>query len=57
MVGKSRLTPEEVERMSALREHGYSYRMIGERFGVSERHAARMVRAWRQAREQGEKNG
>ena len=52
MVGKSRLTPEEVERMSALREHGYSYRMIGERFGVSEHHAARMVREWRQARKE-----
>lgn len=52
VVGKSRLTPEDIERMSQLRDRGYSYRMIGERYGVSERHAARKVKAWRQAREE-----
>lgn len=52
MAGKSRLTPEDVERMSQLRDRGYSFRMIGAMFGVSGRHAHRKVRAWRQAREE-----
>lgn len=53
VVGRSRLTPEDVERMSKLRDRGYSFRIIGAMFGVSGRHAHRKVKAWRQAREGG----
>lgn len=56
MSGKSRLTPHQIERMAELHAKGYSYRMIGERFGVSERHAARMVRALERTREGGGPN-
>lgn len=51
MPRRERPTAEQVEKMVALHEKGYSYRMIGERFGIGEATAYRLVTAHLKTRE------
>lgn len=37
-------TPSQIEKMAQLRAMGYSFRMIGTRYGCTENYAARLVR-------------
>ncbi len=48
-----RMTPEQVERAIAMRDKGYSWAIIAQRFGLTERSVRRHISAHLKAREDG----
>lgn len=55
MAGRPRLTTKQVEAALKMRERGYSWAIIGQRYGVSDATVRRSVQAYMRAKE--ERNG
>ena len=51
MARTPKYTSEQVAKMAQLRAMGYSFRMIGTRYGCTENYAARLVREHGQRKE------
>lgn len=52
MAGRPRLTTKQVEAALKLRERGYSWTIIGQRYGVSDATVRRSVQAYMRAKEE-----
>lgn len=52
MAGRPRLTTKQVEAALKMREKGYSWTIIGQRYGVSDATVRRSVQAYMRAKEE-----